>query len=164
MSTTRGLSAVPVVAPEQFLLATRDAGYRNLASALNELIDNSLQSSATRIDVLIQDSRETPSVASDAPTVLVGVLDNGCGMAPAALVRARQFGGSIRFDDRSGLGRFGRGCRTARSATRDVPSCIRGGQVRRTNRQELEMRRPAQTTRSLVRRYEPAFICAPSRA
>ena len=28
--------ATPIVAPDHFLLATRDAGYRNLASALTE--------------------------------------------------------------------------------------------------------------------------------
>jgi hypothetical protein len=34
--------ATPIVAPDNFLLATRDAGYRNLVSALTELVDNSL--------------------------------------------------------------------------------------------------------------------------
>jgi hypothetical protein len=39
----------------------------------------------------------------------VSVLDDGCGMAPPDLAAALQFGGSSRFGDRRGLGRFGMG-------------------------------------------------------
>ena len=58
VSTT---TATPIVAPDHFLLATRDAGYRNLASALTELIDNSLQAGATRVSVLIEEIDGIPA-------------------------------------------------------------------------------------------------------
>jgi hypothetical protein len=102
-------SEIPIIAPQQFLLATRDAGYRDLVSALTELIDNSLQSGATRVDVLVRKFLEASDVESQKGSVMIGVLDNGCGMKPKVLGHALQFGGSTRFGDRSGLGRFGMG-------------------------------------------------------
>lgn len=98
----------PIVAPDRFVLATRDVGYRNLASALTELIDNSLQAGAGRIHV---DIRELDGIGTPGgtPPVVVFVLDDGCGMSASTLAQAIQFGGSSRFDDRAGLGRFGMG-------------------------------------------------------
>jgi hypothetical protein len=71
---------------------------------LTELVDNSLQAGATRVSVLLKEIER-----DRGPSIAVGVLDNGCGMGPTALVHALQFGGSSRFGDRSGLGRFGMG-------------------------------------------------------
>jgi hypothetical protein len=87
----------------RFLLATRDTGYRSAAAALSELIDNSLQAGARHIQVSLVtfgDHAEPPTAA---------VLDDGGGMSPRDLRFALQFGGSARFGDRSGLGRFGMG-------------------------------------------------------
>lgn len=100
--------SAPIVAPDRFLLATRDAGYRNLVSALTELIDNSLQAGATRVSLLIRELAAGPTTDATAP-IAVGVLDNGSGMSVSTLAQALQFGGSSRFDDRSGFGRFGMG-------------------------------------------------------
>ena len=80
--------ATPIVAPDHFLLATRDAGYRNLASALTELIDNSLQAGASRVSVLIQEVEKPHGAQSAKSAVAVGVLDNGCGMGVSALLHA----------------------------------------------------------------------------
>lgn len=64
-------------------------------------MDNSLQADASQVDILIDEDAE------DAP--FIAVLDDGCGMNKKQLSSALQFGGSNRFDDRSGLGRFGMG-------------------------------------------------------
>ena len=85
--------ATPIIAPDHFLLATRDAGYRNLASALTELIDNSLQAGATRVSVLIEEIDGIPAADLTTSPIAVGVLDNGSGMDASALVHALQFGG-----------------------------------------------------------------------
>lgn len=95
--------AVPIVAPERFVLATRDTGYRSAAAAICELIDNSIQAKSSQIDVLFGNPSE------DQDSFLIAVLDDGCGMSPEILRRALQFGGTSRFGDRSGLGRFGMG-------------------------------------------------------
>lgn len=92
-----------LVVERNFLLATRDTGYRTSAAAVAELIDNALQAGASRIHVLViasdQDD-QNPSIA---------VLDNGCGMDTNLLRGALQFGGTSRFNDRSGPGRYGMG-------------------------------------------------------
>lgn len=95
---------VPIVAAEHFVLATRDTGYRSVAAAVAELIDNSLQANARRIDVLIREVED-----GHGRSIVLGVLDEGSGMSPTTLECALQFGGTDRFGDRSGLGRFGMG-------------------------------------------------------
>jgi len=95
---------VPIVAAEHFVLATRDTGYRSVAAAVAELIDNSLQANARRIDVLIREVED-----GHGRSIVLGVLDEGSGMSPTTLECALQFGGTNRFGDRSGLGRFGMG-------------------------------------------------------
>jgi hypothetical protein len=87
----------------EFILATRDSGYKGTASAISELIDNSLQASASRIDISIE-----PGTDATYP-LMVSVLDDGCGMNPNEMRQALRFGGSTRFDDRGGLGRYGMG-------------------------------------------------------
>ena len=95
---------VPIVAAEHFVLATRDTGYRSVAAAVAELIDNSLQANARHVDVFIREFEHTHE-----RSIVVGVLDDGSGMSSATLECALQFGGTNRFGDRSGLGRFGMG-------------------------------------------------------
>jgi len=92
--------ALELVNPIRFIQATRDSGYRNIASALSEVVDNSLQAGATQVDIFVEDNGGSPFVA---------ILDDGCGMNRKQLSSALQFGGSDRFDDRSGMGRFGMG-------------------------------------------------------
>ena len=95
-------SATAIVAEPNFVLATRDTGYRSLAAAVAELIDNSLQASAKTIAIHLQ---ENPS----GNGLSVAVVDDGCGMDIPTLSAALQFGGTPRFNDRSGQGRFGMG-------------------------------------------------------
>src|SRR5687768_10417103 len=91
-----------IVANEAFILATRDTGYRDVTAAVAELIDNSLQANARHIWVFVRDE-----TSSEGRSISIGVLDDGHGMSAQTLQTALQFGGSHRFGDRSGLGRFG---------------------------------------------------------
>jgi len=92
----------PIIALDKFIQATRDSGYKGTSSAISELIDNSLQAEASEIAITIAE------VAGEQP-LEVSVFDNGVGMDPFTLRHALRFGGSSRFDDRSGLGRYGMG-------------------------------------------------------
>lgn len=94
-----------LVDPLNFLEAMRDAGYRSPASALAELIDNSFEAGATRVEVVT-------SLRCDAQSS-IEVRDNGVGMSRSSLERALLFGGSSRFGSRASLGRFGMGLPTA---------------------------------------------------
>jgi hypothetical protein len=94
-----------IIALDKFIQATRDSGYKGTASAISELVDNSIQAGATRIAIFI-----APKASDDLEkSIEVSVLDNGCGMDPATLRQALRFGGSTRFGDRRGLGRYGMG-------------------------------------------------------
>src|SRR5688572_11820059 len=94
-----------IIALDKFIQATRDSGYKGTASAISELVDNSIQAGATRIAISI--SAKTSD--DEGKAIEVSVLDNGCGMDPATLRQALRFGGSTRFGDRRGLGRYGMG-------------------------------------------------------
>ncbi len=126
----------PIVADHHFVLATRETGYRSLAAAVAELIDNAIQARATDVRIFVREGRHAPR--RDVPVdreLTVGVLDNGRGMDQDGLWTAVQFGGTERFDDRSGLGRFGMGLpNSSVSVTRrlDVYSWRRTGEVLHT--------------------------------
>jgi hypothetical protein len=93
-----------IIALDKFIQSTRDSGYKNTGSAIAELVDNALQADASRIDVVIQDSGD-----DSAWPIRIAVADNGNGMDATLLRLAMRFGGSSRFNDRSGLGRYGMG-------------------------------------------------------
>ena len=93
-----------IVAVDKFIRATRDSGYKGTPSAVAELIDNALQAEATKISVNLRIEAEQ----ADYPVVL-SVIDNGTGMDASTLRMALRFGGSTRFNDRRGLGRYGMG-------------------------------------------------------
>ncbi len=94
----------PIVLNETFIEATRETGYRSTAAAVAELVDNSVQAGAKNIRILIHEAKEIGATGLD-----LAVMDDGSGMDSKTLRRALQFGGSMRFDDRSGFGRFGMG-------------------------------------------------------
>jgi hypothetical protein len=93
-----------IVEVRNFVLATRDTGYRSTAAAIAELVDNAVQAKATSVHVFVNDSR-----TNEEKQIAIAVLDNGSGMEPTILRTALQFGGSGRFNERTGLGRFGMG-------------------------------------------------------
>ena len=93
-----------IVAVDKFIQATRDSGYKGTSSAVAELVDNSLQAGATEISVSV-----TVEERERTHPVVLSVIDNGSGMDARTLRTALRFGGSTRFDDRSGLGRYGMG-------------------------------------------------------
>ena len=93
-----------IVAVDKFIWATRDSGYKGTPSAVAELVDNALQAGATEISVLLAVQERQ----SDYPLVLT-VLDNGSGMDAITMRKALRFGGSTRFNNRRGLGRYGMG-------------------------------------------------------
>jgi anti-sigma regulatory factor (Ser/Thr protein kinase) len=93
-----------IIALDKFIQATRDSGYKSTASAISELVDNSIQAGATRIAIAVAAKTD-----DEEKFIEVSVLDNGCGMDPFTLRQALRFGGSTRFGDRRGLGRYGMG-------------------------------------------------------
>ena len=91
-----------LVVSTNFIRAVREAGYLNISTALAELVDNSLQASATEVAITIH--RATPDALPE-----ITVEDNGIGMTKRVLEECLRFGGSSRFDARQSFGRFGMG-------------------------------------------------------
>lgn len=97
-----------LVAAEAFVRGIRDIGYKSTATALDELIDNSIQAGATRVDVAFEYARQS----SSKPTG-IAVIDNGHGMDPEMIRASVMWGGTHRENDRSGFGRYGYGLPSA---------------------------------------------------
>jgi hypothetical protein len=89
---------------QNFIIATRDSGYKSTASALAELVDNAIEVDATKVEIQIIKLDESENEQYE-----VYVVDNGKGMTESELNLALQFGGSSRFNSRSQLGRYGMG-------------------------------------------------------
>jgi len=89
--------------------AMRDNGYRNTTYAIAELIDNSVQANAKKIELLCYDVI-TPVSKQERQTVhKIAVADDGIGMDYNELKKAVRFGDGTRLDNRHGIGRFGMG-------------------------------------------------------
>lgn len=96
--------ASSLVVASHFIEATRDSGYKSLGSALAELIDNSFEANATRVEVVIKRMEGT-----NLSETRVSVSDNGTGMDENTCSNAMRFGWSSRFNERNSYGRYGMG-------------------------------------------------------
>lgn len=122
------IAKTPIVDEQRFILSTRDTGYRSTASAVAELVDNSVQAGANSVRIFVNQA----GVGVDR-SVQLAVLDNGCGMDTDTLTTALRFGGSSRFDDRTGPGRFGMGlpnCSVSQALRLEVYTWTKQNQVR----------------------------------
>ncbi|AFV03478.1 hypothetical protein UNSWDHB_318 [Dehalobacter sp. UNSWDHB] len=91
---------------EQYGDALRNTGYKNIESAVSEIIDNSIEAEATDVFVIVTDT--LPSYASRRIVTEIAFLDNGTGMDRETLDTCLQIGSSTRRE-RRGMGRFGVG-------------------------------------------------------
>lgn len=97
-----------ILSTNELLDSMRYGGYRDPASALAELIDNSFEAKGNKIDVVCID--KIPSNMKNNVERLhdVAVIDNGEGMTKDVLWNALRFGIGTRRE-RKGIGRFGMG-------------------------------------------------------
>jgi hypothetical protein len=101
-------ATVPLFLGQYLIRSLRDLGYNSTTSALCEHVDNSLQWGATEVRVYFRQSGKQPNQRID-----ILVYDNGKGMAPHVLKVAMAFGGSMVYDNRGGIGRYGMGMKAA---------------------------------------------------
>jgi hypothetical protein len=99
---------VPLFLGQTLVNSLRDTGYNNTTSAVCELGDNAVESEATVIRVYFAEVGP-----KNRKSFHVLVLDNGKGMSRNVLKVACAFGGSMRFDNRGGIGRYGMGMKAA---------------------------------------------------
>ena len=93
--------------------ALRDSRYHNTAYAIAELIDNSIEAKASRVELLCMEDVELAQVRNRLRLSELAVLDDGEGMSPTTLIDALRFGGGTRHNTLRGIGKYGMGLPTA---------------------------------------------------
>lgn len=99
---------VPMFLGQTLINSLRDLGYNTTTSAVCEHVDNAIQWGATEVRVYFHQTGKKGEYRIDAL-----VYDNGQGMSPHVLKVATAFGGSMVYDDRGGIGRYGMGMKVA---------------------------------------------------
>ena len=92
---------------EAFVNSMRDLGYKSTATALDELIDNSLEAGAENVHVAFGYGK------SQAKPEEIAVLDDGYGMLPTMIRASVVWGGTDREGSRDLFGRYGYGLPSA---------------------------------------------------
>lgn len=105
---TSGATEVPLFLAQTFVNSLRDVGYKDTISAVCEHVDNAVQWGAREIRVYFRQQGPKGRFRTD-----VMVFDDGQGMSPDVLRVGMSFGGSMVYDRRTGIGRFGVGMKTA---------------------------------------------------
>jgi hypothetical protein len=101
-------ATVPLFFAQTLIASLRDVGYNHTTSALCEHVDNAIEAKADEIRIYFRQSGKRGEYQIDA-----AVYDNGHGMASNVLKVATSFGGSMTYNNRDGIGRFGMGMKTA---------------------------------------------------
>jgi hypothetical protein len=91
--------------------AMRDNGYKNAAYAVAELMDNSIQHGATKVELLCSEIDVPLNNRFVSRVHQIAVLDNGSGMTKDVLRMALQFGNGTHLEasNQKGIGKFGMG-------------------------------------------------------
>jgi hypothetical protein len=92
---------------DAFVRSIRSLGYKNCGTALDELVDNSIEAGAESIHVAFgfSDSENKPTA--------IAVIDDGAGMVPDMVRAGVVWGGTHREINHGGFGRFGYGLPSA---------------------------------------------------
>lgn len=101
----------PLFNTMQALQSQRQNGYRNTAAAAREIIDNSIEAGAKKIDVVLSrpDQRSRAKNARKNAVNAIAFVDDGPGMLPLMARYALSWGGGTHFDDHDFIGKFGFG-------------------------------------------------------
>lgn len=100
----------PIFPAKRGLQAIRESGYKNTASALAEIIDNSIDAESKNVEILIFEKIDTNVSSSRVIKKIdkIVVVDNGSGMNEDSIYKCLQIGEGDK-DDRKKMGRFGVG-------------------------------------------------------
>jgi hypothetical protein len=103
------------VAGKQAVDSLRKSGYKNVAYALGELVDNSIQEDATRVEILTSENQQFVGRSMRWRVKEIGILDNGNGMDATRLRRSLRLGdgdsqqNNARGSEKKQMGKFGVG-------------------------------------------------------
>lgn len=109
MTETAKPQGAPLLNGAQTIRSIRDTGYKSTDYAIAELIDNSVQAKAHNVLVVVVEETIAGRRRLTTRADEIWVIDDGEGMDAKLANTALSIGGSHRYDDRSGIGRFGMG-------------------------------------------------------
>lgn len=92
---------------DAFVRGIRDIGYRDTSTAIDELIDNSIQANAKNIHIVYNYPKRANKPSQ------IAIIDDGHGMEPEMIRLAIIWGGTHREGNREGFGRYGYGLPSA---------------------------------------------------
>ena len=99
--------------PDAAMRAMRDSRYRHEANAIAELIDNSIDARAGRVELILLEEQKQAKANRVWRVDQLAVFDDGHGMDPQTLVRALSFGGRTETSQSRRIGKYGVGLPTA---------------------------------------------------
>src|ERR1700722_1738970 len=104
--------AVPLVLADRALTSLRASGH-DYKSAVGEVFDNSLQANANNLKLRLFTEKKVLGKNTKKTEVVerVAMGDDGIGMSKEILYHSLMLGYSSRYDDRTGMGRFGVGAK-----------------------------------------------------
>jgi hypothetical protein len=123
------MSGVSLVNDGAALQSMRDSDF-DAYSAIGEVIDNALQAEAKNVRIRV-DFNTPQNKKGTEPITAIYFGDDGLGMPKDVLHRCLQLGYSSRYNDRTGIGRFGVGATLAainQCRKVELYSCEKGGQ------------------------------------
>lgn len=94
---------VPLFLGQTMISALRDLGYNNTTSAICEHIDNSFQWGGRYVRLYFHEKGKK----GPARKIDVLIVDDGVGMSPNVLRAVTAFGGSLCYDNRETVGKYG---------------------------------------------------------
>lgn len=103
------MSNPPIIPAKTAIESFRDNGYKSTASALSELLDNSIEANAKNIQILIFEKNVTKANRLMKEISEIVIVDDGKGMDENTLEMSLQFGNGTKLKSRNGIGRFGIG-------------------------------------------------------
>ena len=143
---------VPLFLGQTLINSLRDMGYNDTTSAICEHVDNAIQWGATEVRVYFNQTGRRGDYNID-----VLVYDNGAGMAPNVLKAAMAFGGSMCFDNRDGIGRYGVGMKTAALSLGPVLDVYSWQERGAIYNMTLDVNEISNDTKNIVNLPEPVF-------
>jgi hypothetical protein len=146
-------ATVPLFFGQTMIQSLRDVGYNHTTSALCEHVDNAIQAGAREIRVYFRQTGKRGDYKIDA-----AVFDNGAGMSPAILKVATSFGGSTTFGNRTGIGRFGMGMKTAALSMSPVMELYSWQEPGAIYNMTLDVEAVGKDRRNLVELPEPSLL------
>ncbi len=96
----------PLFNAQRALESQRKSAYRNTAAAGREIVDNSIEAGATRVDVIF---RQEKGPGGKRNVTEIAFIDDGSGMVPKMAQYALSWGGGTHHEDPDFIGRFGFG-------------------------------------------------------